>query len=81
MKIAQLFLSCLHGWGLDPDLDKLCLSKLGLIRPKQPLSFGLVSRGGHMALLMPGWHNKYYPQLPVCVHYTMGYFLILGLFS
>jgi len=29
MEIAQLFMSMLHAWGLDPDLDKLCLNKLG----------------------------------------------------
>ena len=28
-EIAQLLLSCLHSWGLDPNLDELCKSKLG----------------------------------------------------
>ncbi|XP_013407449.1 WD repeat-containing protein 7-like isoform X2 [Lingula anatina] len=58
MEIAQLLMSCLHAWGLDPDLDKLCISKLGLLTPLAPISFGLISRGGHMSLLLPGWHKK-----------------------
>ena len=58
MDIAQVFVSCLHAWGLDPDLDKLGTNKLGLLRPKRPISFGLLSRGGHMCLLLPGWYNN-----------------------
>lgn len=57
MEIAQLFMSFLHAWDLDPDLDKLCLNKLGMLRPKCPLSFGLISREGHMCLMLPGWHK------------------------
>lgn len=58
MEIAQLFMSCLHAWGLDPDLDKLCVKKLGLLKPQCPISFGLISRSGHMSLMLPGWHKK-----------------------
>ena len=57
MEIAQLFMSMLHAWGLDPDLDKLCLNKLGILKPKFPVSFGLISREGHMSLMLPGWHK------------------------
>ncbi|XP_074644307.1 WD repeat-containing protein 7-like [Tubulanus polymorphus] len=58
MEIAQILMSCLHAWNLDPDLDKLCYSKLGLMRPRCPISFGLLSRGGHMSLLLPGWQRR-----------------------
>ncbi|KAJ8302878.1 hypothetical protein KUTeg_019274 [Tegillarca granosa] len=58
METAQLFMSCLHAWGLDPDLDKLCINKLGLLKPKCPISFGLISRSGHMSLMLPGWHKR-----------------------
>ncbi|ESO96910.1 hypothetical protein LOTGIDRAFT_159662 [Lottia gigantea] len=58
MQIAQIFMSCLHAWGLDPDLDKLCLNKLGLLKPQCPISFGLLSRQGHMSLMLPGWHKR-----------------------
>lgn len=54
MEIAQLFMSCLHAWGLDPDLDRLCVNKLGLLRPRCPISFGLLSCQGHMSLMLPG---------------------------
>ena len=55
---AQLFISLLHAWGLDPDLDRVCLNKLGLLAPQCPISFGLVSRMGHMSLMLPGWHRR-----------------------
>ena len=58
MEIAQLFMSMLHAWGLDPDLDRLCTNKLGLLKPKCPISFGLISRAGHMSLMLPGWHKR-----------------------
>ena len=58
MEIAQLFMSMLHAWGLDPDLDRLCINKLGLLKPKCPVSFGLISRAGHMSLMLPGWHKR-----------------------
>ncbi|CAL1530657.1 unnamed protein product [Lymnaea stagnalis] len=57
MAIGELFMSCLHAWNLDPQLDDLCLNKLGLHKPKCPISFGLLSHGGHMSLMLPGWHR------------------------
>ncbi|XP_071092027.1 WD repeat-containing protein 7-like isoform X2 [Haliotis cracherodii] len=58
LEIAQFFMSCLHAWGLDPDLDRLCVNKLGLLKPQCPISFGLLSRQGHMSLMLPGWHKR-----------------------
>ncbi|XP_070197340.1 WD repeat-containing protein 7-like isoform X2 [Littorina saxatilis] len=58
MEIAQLFTSCLHAWGLDPDLDRLCVNKLGLLKPRCPISFGLLSYQGHMSLMLPGWQGS-----------------------
>ena len=57
MQIAQMFISSLHAWGLDPDLDRLCIKKLGLLRPGAPVAFGLLSRGNHMSLMLPGWYR------------------------
>ena len=53
MEIAQLILSLLHAWGLDPDLDRVCESKLGLLRPLRPVCFGILAKNGHMSLLLP----------------------------
>ncbi|GBP85438.1 WD repeat-containing protein 7 [Eumeta japonica] len=53
MEIAQILISLLHAWGLDPDLDRVCESKLGLLRPMVPICFGVVSRHGHMAVQLP----------------------------
>jgi hypothetical protein len=57
---AQILMSCLHAWGLDPDLDRLCTNKLGLLRPRRPIVFGFLSRsGGHMSLSLPGWYRHF----------------------
>ncbi|XP_044738320.1 WD repeat-containing protein 7 isoform X3 [Chrysoperla carnea] len=57
MEIAQLLLSLLHAWGLDADLDLVCETKLGLLRPMVPVSFGVLSKGGYMSLLLPTWQS------------------------
>lgn len=33
MELAQLILSLVHSWGLDPKLDTVCENELGLLRP------------------------------------------------
>lgn len=33
MEVAQLLLSLLHAWGMDADLDRVCETKLGLLKP------------------------------------------------
>ena len=53
MDTAKLFMSCLHAWGLNEQLDSICLERLGMLRPHCPISFGLISRGGHMSLMLP----------------------------
>jgi len=58
LEIGQLLLSLLHAWGLDKDLDKVALSKLGLLRPRIPVSFGLVSGRGGMSLVLPTWSPR-----------------------
>lgn len=51
-EIAQLLMSLLYAWGLDPDVDKICESKLGLLRPMVPVSFGVISKGGKITALI-----------------------------
>lgn len=58
MEVAQLLLSLIHSWGLDPHLDKVCETQLGLLRPMVPVSFGVLSKGGYMSLLLPTWTNQ-----------------------
>ncbi|KAE8738271.1 hypothetical protein FOCC_FOCC016255 [Frankliniella occidentalis] len=38
MEIVQLLLSLLHAWGMEPELDRVCETKLGLLRPMVPVS-------------------------------------------
>lgn len=61
MEVAQLILSLLHAWGIDPDLDRVCEGKLGLLRPMVPVSFGVLSKGGYMSLLLPTWQTQLEP--------------------
>ncbi|XP_029037876.1 WD repeat-containing protein 7 isoform X10 [Osmia bicornis bicornis] len=61
MEVAQLILSLLHAWGMDPDLDRVCEGKLGLLRPMVPVSFGVLSKGGYMSLLLPTWQTQLEP--------------------
>ena len=51
MEIGQILMSMLHAWGLDSDLDSVCETKLGLLRPRIPISYGILSKGG--AFLAP----------------------------
>ena len=57
LEIGQVMLSLLHAWGLDKDLDKVAISKLGLLRPQVPVSYGLMSKGGVMSLMLPTWQQ------------------------
>lgn len=57
MDTAKLFMSCLHAWGLNEVLDDICLDRLGMLKPHCSVSFGLLSRGGHMSLMLPS-HNQ-----------------------
>ncbi len=65
LEIGQLLLSLLHAWGLDKDLDKVATSKLGLLRPRVPISFGVLSKGGVMSLALPTWWPKPNPSRPL----------------
>ncbi|XP_017288410.1 WD repeat-containing protein 7 isoform X2 [Kryptolebias marmoratus] len=63
MDTAKLFMSCLHAWGLNEQLDGICLERLGMLRPHCPISFGLISRGGHMSLMLPTYKESLLRQL------------------
>ena len=58
LEIGQLLLSLLHAWGLDKDLDRVATIKLGLLRPRVPVSFGILSKGGVMSLPLPTWYPR-----------------------
>jgi hypothetical protein len=58
VNIVRLLLSCLHAWSLDDELDESCEEVLGLVRPSRPVSFGLLSKGQCLSLVLPGWNLK-----------------------
>ena len=59
LEIGQVLLSLLHAWGLDKDLDRVAITKLGLLKPKSPVSYGVLSKGGVMSLMLPTWRNRH----------------------
>ncbi|XP_028399400.1 WD repeat-containing protein 7-like isoform X2 [Dendronephthya gigantea] len=54
---AQLLVSCLHSWGLDPEIDETCTNRLGLLKPIKPISFGLLTHR-KLSLIVPGWYSN-----------------------
>lgn len=54
---AQLLVSCLHSWGLDLEIDETCISRLGLLKPVKPVSFGLLTHR-KLSLIVPGWYSN-----------------------
>nr|XP_021156559.1 WD repeat-containing protein 72 [Columba livia] len=52
---AKLLLSCLLPWGVDKEIDNLCVRYLGILRLQHPVTFGLVSGENHLSLVLPGW--------------------------
>ena len=83
LEIGQLLLSILHAWGLDKDLDRVALNKLGLLKPKLSLCFGLVSKTGAMSLLLPPWGPRPAAPAPPSSHAPSSteYFTSLGHWS
>ncbi|XP_053451460.1 WD repeat-containing protein 72 [Nycticebus coucang] len=52
---AKLFLSCLLPWGVDKELDHLCMKHLNILKLQGPISLGLASNEDHFSLMLPGW--------------------------
>ena len=60
--MAQLILSCIHSWGIDPNLDETCISRLGMLKPLGSISFGLLTRG-RLSLMLPNWKISSYEEV------------------
>ncbi|XP_055517056.1 WD repeat-containing protein 72-like isoform X2 [Leucoraja erinacea] len=57
MDAAKLLISCLFPWGVDRDLDEICIKHLGMYQPRCPVAFGLSSQDDFLSLLLPGWYQ------------------------
>lgn len=57
LQIGQMVMSLLHSWGLDTSLDHICEHTLGLLKPRVPVSYGLISKSGeplhHKTIKLP----------------------------
>ncbi|XP_025027340.1 WD repeat-containing protein 72, partial [Python bivittatus] len=54
---AQLLLSCFFPWGVNRELDGLCVQHLGILRLFSPVSFGLLSKDSYLTLMLPRWSS------------------------
>ncbi|XP_013914186.1 PREDICTED: WD repeat-containing protein 72 [Thamnophis sirtalis] len=54
---AKLLLSCFFPWGVNRELDGLCVQYLGILRLFSPVSFGLLSKNNYLTLMLPGWNS------------------------
>lgn len=52
---AKLLLSCLLPWGVDKELDNLCIKHLNILKLQGPISLGLASNENQFSLMLPGW--------------------------
>ncbi|XP_023395278.2 WD repeat-containing protein 72 isoform X1 [Loxodonta africana] len=52
---AKLLLSCLLPWGVDKELDNLCIKHLNILKLQGSISLGLASNADHFSLMLPGW--------------------------
>ncbi|XP_055293020.1 WD repeat-containing protein 72 [Moschus berezovskii] len=52
---AKLLLSCLLPWGVDKELDNLCIKHLNILKLQGPVSLGLATNEDHFSLMLPGW--------------------------
>ncbi|XP_055328610.1 WD repeat-containing protein 7-like isoform X2 [Paramacrobiotus metropolitanus] len=64
MEVAQILISLLYAWGLDHEMDKLCVEKLGMLQPKQAVNYGIMSKTGFMTLLLPTPLHRKSIELP-----------------
>lgn len=39
-------------------MDEVCVERLGLLKPVRPVSFGLLTRGNRLSLMLPGWYGE-----------------------
>ena len=53
IKLTNILLSSLHLWSVDKNLDKTFQDKLGIQKPKYPISFGRITRGAHVFVMFP----------------------------
>lgn len=52
---AKLFLSCFLPWGVDKELDNLCIKHLNILKLQGSVSLGLASNEDRFSLMLPGW--------------------------
>ncbi|KAM4829229.1 WD repeat-containing protein 72 isoform 1-T1 [Thomomys bottae] len=55
VEAAKLFLSCLLPWGVDKELDNLCIRHLHIFKLQGPVSVGLAATEDFFSLMLPGW--------------------------
>lgn len=62
--LSNLLVSLLHPWFLEKNTDEICLERLHLKRTSRYLSYGILSKSEHLALILPTWHDYLNDHVP-----------------
>lgn len=62
--LSNFLVSLLHPWLLDKSTDEICLERLHLKRNHRYLSYGILSKNEHLALVLPMWLNHLNDHVP-----------------
>ncbi|CAF0932859.1 unnamed protein product [Didymodactylos carnosus] len=56
-RLSNLLVSLLHPWTFDSKTDQLCKDRLNLQQPYRYISYGVLSKNEHMAIILPTWQR------------------------
>lgn len=63
--LSNLLVSLLHPWLFDKNVDEICTERLHLKQINRYLSYGILSKNDHLAIVLPTWQqflNDYVPE-------------------
>jgi len=62
--LSNLLVSLLHPWLFDKNTDQTCLERLNLKQTDRYLSYGILSKNDHLAIILPTWQQFLYDYVP-----------------
>jgi hypothetical protein len=62
--LSNLLVSLLHPWLFDKQTDQISHERLRLRRATRFLSYGIMSKNEHLALVLPTWQQYLYENVP-----------------
>eukprot|EP01135_Chromosphaera_perkinsii_P004091 Nk52_evm10s269 gene=Nk52_evmTU10s269 len=56
--VSKLMLSYCLAWGIDPEVDRICIKELGVSPPPGHVSYGIKGFKGTLSVMLPANHNN-----------------------